>query len=313
MNRKPVIVIGGPTASGKSSLALRVAEEFGGEIVNADSMQIYRDLRVLTARPRSEDTVGIPHHLYGDLGMDERCSAGQWRARALETIGDIHGRDALPIVVGGTGLYLRALLTGLHRMPSVPAVVREELNVRLQARGPSVLHAELTACDPETAAGLNAADGQRIVRALEIFNHTGRGLKSWQSGESEAAPAGLRFFTVVMLPPRDTLYGAINERYARMIDNGGIEEVREMLARLPESDFPLLKAVGVSPIRAFLDGEIDRNRLVELGRRDTRRYAKRQMTWFRRQIISEITIEKKYSENLIPDIFSEISKFVLTK
>lgn len=313
MIRRPVIVIGGPTASGKSSLALEIAEAFGGEVVNADSMQVYRDLEILTARPPTDETRRVPHHLYGVLGAGERCSAGQWRTRALDAIRDIHRRGRVPVVVGGTGLYLRALMTGLHKMPAVPSAVRDDLNARLVTQGAPALHAELMACDPETAAGLNPSDGQRIVRALEIFIHTGKGLKSWQSGETEAVPDDLRFFSIVILPPRDALYDAVNERFVRMISQGGIEEVGRLMSQTPADDFPLLKAVGVQAIRSYLAGEIDRERLLELGQRDTRRYAKRQMTWFRRQIIPEITLKTKYSEIKLPEIFSEISKFVLTE
>lgn len=312
MIRRPVIVIGGPTASGKSSLALEIAKEFGGDIVNADSMQIYRDLEILTARPGAGEAGSVQHHLYGILGVDERCSAGQWRTRALDTIGDINGRSRVPVIVGGTGLYLRALMTGLHRIPTVPPAIRDDLNARLVIEGAPALHAELTACDPETAAGLNPSDAQRIVRALEIFTHTGKGLKSWQTGETEAAPDHLRFFRLVTLPPREALYDAVNERFGRMISRGGIEEVERLLAKRPANDFPLLKAVGVPAIRSYLAGEIDRERLLELGRRDTRRYAKRQLTWFRRQIIPELTIETKYSEYNLPEIFSKISNFLLT-
>lgn len=313
MSRKPVIVIGGPTASGKSALALDVAAEFGGEIVNADSMQIYSDLRILTARPGVREADRAPHHLYGILGIGERCSAGQWRERALAAIEGIHRRGRLPIIVGGTGLYLRALMTGLHSMPTVPKSVREALNERLRSEGSTALHAELTARDPETAAGLNVADGQRIVRALEIFEHTGRGLKSWQSGEADAAPDGLRFFTAVMLPPRELLYQAIDARFVEMIDSGGVDEVRKMLSLSPADDFPLLKAVGVPAIRAFLAGEIEHERLLERGQRDSRRYAKRQMTWFRRQIIPEFAIDTQYSEINQKNFFSKISTFMLTK
>tara|TARA_R110000868_G_scaffold4155_31_gene25555 strand:- start:8892 stop:9833 length:942 start_codon:yes stop_codon:yes gene_type:complete len=312
LNRKPVIVIGGPTASGKSALALDIAEKFGGEIVNADSMQIYRDLSVLTARPGVQDAGRVPHHLYGVLGVGERCSAGQWRTLALQTIGEVHHRGALPVIVGGTGLYLRALMAGLHAMPDVPAPIRDGLNARLGYVGPEALHAELTELDPATAAGLNPGDSQRIVRALEVFIHTGKGLKHWQSGEAEAAPDGLGFFRIVMLPPREKLYEAADDRFGRMLDNGATEEVAQLMSKSPPDDFPLLKAVGVQAIRAFLAGDIDRERLLELGRRDTRRYAKRQMTWFRRQIIPEIKINTKYSEINIPEIFSEISSFVLT-
>lgn len=312
MNRHPVIVIGGPTASGKSSLALEIAARFGGEVVNADSMQVYRDLNILTARPGTNDTSRIPHHLYGILGPDERCSAGQWRARALKAIAEIHGRGGLPVLAGGTGLYLRALMTGLHRMPGVPPHIREALNERLQTSGPAVLHAELATCDPETAAGLKATDGQRIVRALEVFEHTGRGLKSWQSGKTEPAPAEMRFCPIVMLPPREMLYEVINERFVRMVEEGGVEEVRALLSLNPAEDFPLLKAVGVPAICAYVQGEIDRERLIEWGQRDTRRYAKRQMTWFRRQIIPEIVISAQLSEINIDNIFAKISNFMLT-
>lgn len=312
MTQKPVIVIGGPTASGKSALALALAAKFGGEIVNADSMQIYADLPIITARPDSGDCGRAEHHLYGVLGMKERCSAGQWRERAQDAIRDIHRRDRLPIVVGGTGLYLRALMSGLHDMPTVPAEIRERLNRRLEAEGAPVLHAELSSSDPDTADGLNPADGQRIVRALEIFIHTGRGLRSWQAGEREEAPADLRFFPLVLLPPREDLYVIANDRFETMLENGAIDEVASLLERSPAEDFPLLKAVGVPPIRGYLAGEIDLERLKELGKRDTRRYAKRQMTWFRHQFIPQMSIETKYSEINPDQIFSEIRNFLLT-
>ena len=312
MNRKPVIVVGGPTASGKSALALVLAQRFGGEIVNADSMQIYEDLPIVTARPSADDESRAPHHLYGLLGMGERCSAGQWRDRALGIIHSIHNREAVPVLVGGTGLYLKALMTGLHTMPTVPADVRARLNLRLEEEGAPSLHAELSVSDPATAAGLNPADGQRIVRALEIFEHTGRGLRSWQVGQTEDAPANLRFFNIVLLPPREHLYNVANDRFDRMLESGAINEVATLLARSPADDFPLLKAVGVPPIRRFLDAEIDRERLQELGKRDTRRYAKRQMTWFRHQFIPQMTIQTKYSEINTDEIFSEIRKKLLT-
>lgn len=312
MNQKPVIVIGGPTASGKSATALALASQFGGEIVNADSMQIYEDLPALTARPGPADRERAPHHLYGVLGIGERCSAGQWRDLAVDAIQDIHGRGGVPVVVGGTGLYLKALMTGLHDMPVVPADIRDGLNLRLRNEGPPALHAELSAADPATAKKLNPADGQRIVRALEILMHTGRGLRSWQTGEPEDAPADMRFFRLALLPPREFLYATANDRFDGMLENGAIEEVVSLLARSPAEDFPLLKAVGVPPIRAFLGDEIDKDRLIELGKRDTRRYAKRQMTWFRHQFIPQRTIETKHSEIKLDEIFSEIRKFLLT-
>lgn len=312
MNQKPVIVIGGPTASGKSAVALALAEQFGGEIVNADSMQIYEDLPIITARPTPAERERAPHHLYGVLGLEERCSAGQWRGRAVDAIRDIHERGRVPVVVGGTGLYLKALMTGLHDMPVVPAEIRDGLNQRLAEEGAPALHAELSSSDPATANGLNPADGQRIVRALEIFVHTGRGLRSWQMGEREEVPSDMRFFSLMLLPPREELYNAANLRFDEMLERGAIEEVASLLDRSPAEDFPLLKAVGVPPIRAYLGDEIDRVRLKELATRDTRRYAKRQMTWFRNQFIPEMMIKTKHSENNVDEIFSEIRKYLLT-
>ncbi len=312
MNLKPVIVIGGPTASGKSAAALALAREVGGEIVNADSMQIYEDLPVITARPGRAETETVPHHLYGILGIGERCSAGQWRDRALEAIRDIHRRDAVPIVVGGTGLYIKALMTGLHDMPVVPADIRDGLNRRLAEEGAQALHAELALSDPVTAADLNPGDGQRIVRALEIFMHTGRGLRSWQAGNTDDVPADLRFFPLALLPPREHLYETANDRFDTMLENGAVDEVASLLSRSPAGDYPVLKAVGVPPIRAYLGAEIDGERMRELGKRDTRRYAKRQMTWFRHQFIPQMIIETKYSEINMDQIFSEIRNFLLT-
>ena len=293
-------------------MALALAREFGGEIVNADSMQIYEDLPLVTARPDPVETALAPHHLYGVLSMQQRCSAGEWRDLALEAIRDVQSRHRIPIVVGGTGLYLKALMSGLHDMPVVPADIRDGLNRRLEKEGAPALHAELASVDPETAGGLNQADAQRIVRALEIFIHTGRGLRSWQARELDDAPADLRFFTVTLLPPREHLYAAANGRFDGMLDNGAVKEVAAFTDRSPAEDFPLLKAVGVPPIRAYLGDAIDRERMKELGKRDTRRYAKRQMTWFRRQFVSEMVVETKYSEIKWDKIFSEIRNFLLT-
>lgn len=313
MNRKPVIVIGGPTASGKSSIALQIAKRFNGAVVNADSMQIYRDLQILTARPDADSVNQAPHHLYGILGTNERCSAGQWRDRAMRKIAEIGDEGLLPVVVGGTGLYLRALMTGLHRIPAVPDAVRAALNARLNEQGAASLHAELTASDPESARAINPADSQRVVRALEVLLHTGRGLKRWQSEESEEASSGVRFLTLVTLPPREYLYDVANVRFDRMIAGGAIDEVERLFSLNPPDDFPLRKAVGVQPIRSYLAGAIDIDGLKETGRRDTRRYAKRQMTWFRHQIIPDYVLQTKYSEIKLEKIFSQISTFLLTE
>ena len=195
---------------------------------------------------------------------------------------------------------------------STPQEFRDRLNERLRRQGPGVLHGELGAVDPDTAHRLNPADGQRIVRALEIFQHTGKPLSDWQSGQTDSAPEGLRFLKIVTAPPREELYSVIDDRFDWMIGAGAVEEVEALLDAGPAEDFPPLKAVGVPPIRAYIRGEIGRERMSELGKRDTRRYAKRQGTWFRHQIIPEITVQTKYSKKTNDQIFPEISDFLLT-
>jgi tRNA dimethylallyltransferase len=313
LSRLPVIIVGGPTAGGKSSLALALADRFDGTIINADSMQVYRDLEILTARPGPDALSRAPHRLYGFLDAAQRCSAGRWRELALGEIRAATTAGRTPIVVGGTGLYLRALISGLHRIPAIPAELRTSLNARLAAEGPAQLHAELATCDPDTAARLAPGDSQRIVRALEVFRHTGRGLTAWQAGARDGVPGDLRFFTIVLSPPREALYESCNARFAAMIAEGGIEEVERLKAAAPPPDCPLWKAVGVPPVRAFLAGDIDRERMIDLGRRDTRRYAKRQLTWLRHQIIADMLLETKLSEINQDEIFSEISSFLLTR
>ena len=313
MTRKPVILVVGPTASGKSTLALVLAEKFGGTIINADSMQVYKDLQILTARPNKTALNLAPHKLYGFLSIDQRCSAGRWRRLALSSISAAHDHDRLPIVVGGTGLYLRALTEGLHALPEVPLNIRKELNERTRADGIGNLYNELVQSDPETAAMLNPNDRQRIVRAMEVFLHSGKGLSKWRQGATDNNTEKLRFFSIQMTPPRDSLYEIINARFEKMLQEGARDEVKTLIRLKPPDDHPLMKAVGVPPIIAYLNKEIDHSRLLELGKGDTRRYAKRQLSWFRNKNISNLEIKTKYSEIILPEIFSEISKFLLTK
>ena len=312
MSSQPVIIIGGPTASGKSRLGIRIAQKFDGEIINADSMQMYGDLKIVTGRPSVADEAEIPHHLYGTLGLNDRTSAGSWCEAALTVIHACHKANKLPVLVGGTGLYLQSLVSGMHRIPSVPKEVRAGLNQQLKREGTSVLYAELAAVDPCQAERLNPTDSQRIVRALEIFRYTGKAMSTWQSGEMEPTPSNLAFFTCIILPDRDELYSEINLRFDRMLVAGAVNEVKHLLACKPDPDYPPLKAVGVSPIRAFLTREIDQGHMVELAKRDTRRYAKRQYTWFKNQIIPDSILQKQHLVNPHNEFFSEISKFLLT-
>lgn len=313
MTSKPVILVVGPTASGKSKFALALAEKFKGTIINADSMQIYRDLRILTARPDECYLRKAPHKLYGIFSIDRRCSVGEWRRQAINHISAIYHEERQPIVVGGTGLYIKALTDGIHAMPRVPLDIRRNLNERIRAHGAPVLYQELLNVDPETAYGLDPNDGQRIVRALEIFTHTGIGMSQWRRGQTETILPNVRFFNVLLAPPRHFLYQTIDARFERMINDGAVEEVEKLITLKPPKEHPLLKAVGVRPVIAYLNREIELHRMIQLGQRDSRRYAKRQLTWFRNKNIPNYRLEMKFSEIKMSEIFSEISKFLLTK
>ena len=311
----PIILIGGPTASGKSRLALRLAEEFQGTLINADSMQIYRDLSVLTARPDAAEMARVPHRLYGALDAREVCSAGRWRGMAEAEIAAARTAGRLPILVGGTGLYFRALLKGLAPVPAIPEVIRAEARARHRALGGAGFQALLAERDPESAARLHPSDRQRLVRAYEVVMATGRSLAEWQ--REQAAPARRRATAVLLLPPREALYAAIDRRVEAMMARGALAEARALLMRGLGDELPALRALGVAELFRHLRGEIDLQTAIAAMQQATRRYAKRQMSWFRRQMPPEtelpaLTLDAQFSESLLPKIFSFIRQFVLT-
>ncbi|ALG70871.1 tRNA delta(2)-isopentenylpyrophosphate transferase [Azospirillum thiophilum] len=285
-----VIVIGGPTASGKSGLALAIAEAFGGTVINADSMQLYGDLDLLTARPPAADLARAPHRLYGVLPAAERGSAARWRDMALAEIAEAKAAGRLPVVVGGTGLYLRALMQGLSEVPAIPDDIRAAAHARLAAVGGELFRAELVVRDPASAK-LNPGDTTRLTRAWEVLEATGRPLSHWQSLTPQGAPEDLRFIVHVLDPPRADLYAQCDRRFELMMEQGALEEVRrlDMLAREQElaPDLPVLKALGVPELRRFLHGDIALQDAVALAQQSTRRYAKRQVTWFRHQMVGK--------------------------
>ncbi|EKF20845.1 tRNA (adenosine(37)-N6)-dimethylallyltransferase MiaA [Nitratireductor pacificus] len=281
---KDAILIAGPTASGKSALALALAREMDGVIINTDSMQVYSVLRVLTARPGPEDLRQAPHQLYGHVHPGEAYSTGRWlgEVSALIDEGVLAGRRA--IFVGGTGLYFRALTEGLSPMPSVPVPIRDHWRARLAEEGPATLHALLRERDPATASALQPADGQRIVRALEVLEASGRPLSAWQgeaSGGSLVDPASCR--CLVLEPARPLVTRRIEARFEAMVEQGGLDEVRALLALDLPPDLPAMKAIGVRELAAFLAGTQSRDEAITQAKAATRRYAKRQMTWFRNQ------------------------------
>jgi tRNA dimethylallyltransferase len=311
-DKKPVLIVAGPTASGKSALALAVAEAFGGVVINADSMQVYRDLAILTARPGPEEEARAPHRLYGILPASDRCSAGRWRSLALAEIDAAHKADLLPIVCGGTGLYIRALTHGLSPMPDVPEEVRDALKGRLEKEGPASLHAELAQRDPAMATRLQPSDSQRVVRALEILEATGRSLLDWQTGPAESPPGDFLFRTILLMPPREALYANCDRRLEAMLEAGALDEVRRLADLHLDASLPAMKALGVGEFAAHLAGERDRAEALSAAQQATRRYAKRQMTWFRNQIVADLTVTEQYSESLLPEIFAFIRQNLLT-
>ena len=275
-------LIGGPTASGKSALALRLAQAIGGEIVNADSMQLYRDLGVLTARPSRNETLLASHHLYGVADAAEGWSVGRWLDAAREVLDDVARWRRPAIVVGGTGLYFRALTRGLADMPAIPRETAERLRREAGAAGELALRPRLARLDPEAEARISRGDLQRLLRALAVAEHTGRPLTAWQADTQPAlAPGAWR--AVVIEPPRTALYAACDARLAAMFDAGAIEEVRALHARGLDPSLPAMKAVGVREIVELLEGRATCGGALERAQQETRRYAKRQLTWFRNQ------------------------------
>jgi len=312
-SRQPVVVVAGPTASGKSALAVDIADTFGGVVINADSMQVYRGLEILSAAPDAASRSRAPHRLYGVLDPAEPCSAGWWRDRAMAEIAAARRDGRLAVLSGGTGLYLRALMTGLARLPAVPRDVRAKVRARLQRHGPAPLHAELARKDPVSAARIAPTDPQRVARALEVLEATGRSLADWQRAEVRAPDTrDLAFFTILLLPPRPVLYAAIEARFAAMVEGGGLDEARALAERDLDPSLPAMKALGVPDLIAHLGGTLALDDAVRRGQQETRRYAKRQFTWFRNQIIADETFLWQYSERKQEKIFPLITSFLLT-
>jgi tRNA dimethylallyltransferase len=275
-------LIAGPTASGKSALALRLAQMTGGELVNADSMQLYADLAVLTARPPRDEMLLAPHHLYGVADAADGWSVGRWLEAARAVLADIARWRRTAIVVGGTGLYFRALTQGLADVPNVPRAVTDALTAEYARTGELALRPRLARLDPEAAARIARGDRQRLVRALAVAETTGRPLSAWQA-DTQGLLAPDAYRAVILAPPREALYAACDARLAAMFEAGAVEEVRALMARGLDPALPAMKAVGVREIAAHLEGRISREEALARAQQETRRYAKRQLTWFRNQ------------------------------
>jgi len=293
----PVLVIAGPTASGKSALALELADSLGGVVINADSLQCYRDLRILTARPDETAEQRVPHRLYGFLDAAERGSAAQWRALALDQIAAATNACRLPILVGGTGLYLRVLVEGLAPVPEIPEEIRQEAVGLHRALGGVGFRERLAQLDWVAARSLFPGDKQRLIRAFEVVRATGITLGVWQQRPRRSE--GYRFRTILLAPARDELYAACDVRFSRMIEAGALAEAAALAARGLDPDLPAMKAVGLPELLSHLRGETLLGEAIAAAQRATRRYAKRQMTWFRHQISADLILEAQFSESLL--------------
>ena len=290
MEQPPALLIAGPTASGKSALALLLAQRLGGVVINADSMQVYRELRVLTARPMPEEEAMAPHALYGVRPAAEPASVAWWREAALAAMAQARAAGRLPILCGGTGLYFSSLTSGLSAMPAIPAGLREEARRLLAEEGPEALHARLQAVDPASAARLRPRDSQRLARAWEVWRATGRGIAEWQQAAPGTGPAPYAFRAIRIDPPREALRAAIAARWEAMLRQGALEEVRALRALGLDPALPAMRAHGVPELSAVLEGRLS---LAEAGRRACLaigQYTKRQATWFRHHPLADPSV-----------------------
>jgi tRNA dimethylallyltransferase len=308
MTRMKALIVAGPTASGKSALALALAERLDGTIINTDAMQVYRELRVLTARPTPDDQARVPHALYGVRPAAEPGNVAWWREAALAAMAGAREAGRLPILTGGSGLYFASLTEGLVDIPDPGPAARTEARALLKEIGPAALHTRLTEMDPPTAARLRPADSQRVARAWEVWRGTGTGLAAWQA--KTARPAPWRFAAILLDPPRTELRAAISARFDAMLREGALDEVRALLALQLDPALPAMRAHGVPELSAHLNGEIT---LEEAGRRIelvTGQYTKRQATWFRHHPLADaahshmiharFTGLEQFSERLYP-------------
>ncbi len=301
------VMIAGPTASGKSALALQIAKAFNGNIINADSMQVYRELQILSARPSKAEMAGITHYLYGHKSAQETYSTGQWVDEALVAIAEIEAGGYLPIFVGGTGLYFRALMQGLAHIPDISDAIRDTLRQRLAKEGSELMYTELLDFDPQAHQRFEPTDGQRILRAHEVYRMTGRCLSDWQQ-DSVSPPFTGNFAQILLMPDRAWLYRRCDLRFEEMLERGALQEAKRLQTLDIGDDMPATKALGLSEILALQSGVLDLAKARAMAQQRTRRYAKRQMTWFRNQMISwNIYNEQEYYKNQ-QKIFSYVAK-----
>ncbi|MGJ8563447.1 MAG: tRNA (adenosine(37)-N6)-dimethylallyltransferase MiaA [Alphaproteobacteria bacterium] len=293
---KNVICIAGPTASGKSAWAVEVAKKCEGEIINADSMQVYADLQIISARPTEDEMDGVPHHMFGHIDGSARYSTGQWCREVMGVIKECVSRDKTPILIGGTGLYFRALTVGLAPVPEPSAEGTSAAQFILDA-GIEGLRAEAERVDPVAAARVLGNDPQRLLRIVSVALGTGKSLSAWQADTKPMIAAGT-WKGAIILPDRAALYEKINTRFDNMMESGGIDEIKKVAARGLSPDLPMMKAIGLPPLLSYLRGELSLEDALFEAKRDTRRFAKRQFTWFRGQSEGWICVENALNNDV---------------
>lgn len=306
-----VLVVAGPTATGKSALGLALAAHYDGTIINADSIQCYRDLPILTARPTAEDEARAPHRLFGFLGPKEQMSAAAWADRAATEIRAVRDEGRVPIVVGGTGLYLMALMEGLAEIPPIPDEIRTEARDMTARIGPPYMHKMLAERDPETAARISSNDPQRIARAWEVLEATGQPISWWQN-QPTRPPIAARYFSMVLMPTRETLHDLCNRRFDAMLAAGAIDQVRALAESGVGDTAAVMRALGARELLAHILGGAPLAGATEAAKAATRQYAKRQTTWFKNQFHANYTSDTQFYERLLPEIFTKIDRFLLT-
>ena len=304
----PIVFISGPTASGKSAWAIELAKKMGDEIINADALQVYEDLQILSARPTLSDMQGIPHHLFGHVSGSVRYSTGQWLREVQPIILECLARGVVPILTGGTGLYFKALLKGLAEIPAISTDVFEDVKNTLRSKGISHLRDKTERIDPVAAGRVLGDDPQRLSRILCVYKETGQTLTQWHAKTRPIIPE--QFCNcAVLLPEREALYRRINQRFSQMVDNGGLAEAERVLSKAYDSSLPMMKAIGLQQLSGYFTQETSLSESIELASRDTRRFAKRQFTWFRGQADNWHYIKNKSDKTQFEEmIFSKHTK-----
>ncbi len=299
---RPAILIHGPTASGKTALAIRLAQELGGEIVNADAMQVYSDLRTLSARPSDDELACAPHYMFGHVDGATRYSTGQWLREAFEKVCDIRDRGRVPIVVGGTGLYFSSLVKGLSDIPAVPEEIRRKAHALVEDSEARAFE-QLAEADPEAASRIQPGDHQRVSRALEVFMATGKPISGFQTPKPPSLKSG-EWLGLALTPPREALYARIEARFDAMLSAGAPEEARKLWSRELARDLPVMRAHGMPGFCDYFDGLSTLEAAVVRAKRDTRRYAKRQFTWIAHQLPTWVRVPTEKLDHRAEVVFA---------